>query len=90
MASDEMNETRRRLHEAEGMQVYHLELFGDALAIREGYTQVDGIDAVRFYLMQKHNWTPPTVRSLSYEDLLFALQEEMSGWTIGASARKRS
>ena len=57
-----------------------LEDFGDDLAKREGYQTIDGMEAVRFYLMQKHNWLPSQVNSMSSEDLRFALTKEMGDW----------
>ena len=82
MSRDELNRSRRQLHQAIGELAYHLELFGDHLAAREGYQEHDGLDAIHFYLIQKHHWLPSVVRSMSSEDLRFVLSEEMSGWTV--------
>ena len=54
----------------------HLYLIGDKLAKREGYKKLTGIDAVYFYLVQKHNWLPSQAKSLNVEDLSFCLEEE--------------
>ena len=35
-----------------------------------------GKEAVYYYLIQKHNWLPDQVRSLSTEDLFFVLDSE--------------
>ena len=84
---NELNDARKRLHEALGASAYHLELFGDYLATTQKYRSLSGIEAVHYYLIGKHNWLPRDVRSMSYEDLRFVLAEEMAGWTIPASAK---
>lgn len=66
-----------------------LDRFGDTLAEREGYRTYDGIEAVHYYLIQKHGWLPRDVRTMSYEDMRFALGEEMAGWTIQKAPKKR-
>jgi len=66
---------------------YYLEVFGDEIARREGYKEARGMDAVHFYLIQKHHWLPRDVRSMSATDLQFLLLEELSGWTAPAEAR---
>lgn len=86
MASKEMNEIRRRSHEAQGGLNYFLEVFGDHLAVRQGYKAHDGLEAVRFYLMEKYRWLPREVNSMSMDDLRFALAEELSGWSVPAEA----
>jgi len=50
--------------------------FGDKLAAREGYKELSGLNAVYYYLIQKHHWLPSQVKSLSVEDLAFCLEEE--------------
>lgn len=85
---NEMYESRKRLHEVEGNLVYLLDVFGDTLALKQGYkSDLHGIDAVRYYLMQKHHWLPRDVKSMSYEDLQFALSEEQAGWLLPRDAR---
>lgn len=82
------NEIRWRLHQAQGALAYTLVVFGDGLRKKQGWkNDLSGIDAVHYYLMQKHHWTPAQVRSMSYDDLRFALTEEMQGWTLPADAR---
>lgn len=77
------NEARKELHQAQAGLSYFLELFGDQLGNRQGWkNDLDGIDAVHYYLMQKHHWTPAQVRSMTHEDLRIALSEEMQGWTV--------
>ncbi|MDF2395799.1 hypothetical protein GWQ44_09650 [Pseudomonas sp. 3MA1] len=87
MSEKEKYATWKRLHEAEGQLVYHLAVFGDKLAKREKYKSLEGLDAVRFYLVHKFSWPPAQVRSMSYEDIQFVLQEEMEGFVLPASAR---
>jgi len=65
---------------------YHLLRFGDHLAEREGYKDLSGIDAVHYYLIQKHHWTPAQVRGMSSGDLRFLLSGEMQGWTLPKEA----
>ncbi len=77
----------RRLHEAEGNLNYILEAFGDTLAEREGYHDLDGMDAVRFYLIHKFSWLPRDVRAMSHEDMRFVLREELAAWTLPEKAR---
>jgi hypothetical protein len=76
----------RKLHEAEGKTMYHIECFGDHIAKREGYKSMNGLEAVHYYLIQKHNWLPAQVRALNLEDLGFLLREEMRGWTLPPEA----
>lgn len=49
---------------------------GNAIAQREGYREHNGIDALRYFLMRRHNWLPREVRALSLEDLDFATCED--------------
>jgi hypothetical protein len=82
-----LNKARKGLHRAEGDVMYSIDCFGDYLAKREGYKNLDGIDAVHYYLIQKYKWFPSQVRALNVEDLEFLLKEEMHGWTFPAEAR---
>lgn len=82
MSDPDLNEARRRLQEAEGSLAYHLDMFGDKLAERQGYVGLSGFEAIRYYLMQKHHWLPRDVAALSYLEMRFALHEEMQGWTV--------
>ena len=87
MSEKEKYEIWKRLHEAEGGLAYGLAVYGDHIAKREKYKTVEGMDAVRFYLVQKFSWAPSQVRSMSYEDMSFVLQEEMAGFTYPKEAR---
>jgi hypothetical protein len=49
---------------------------GDRLAQRECYEQVSGMEAIWYYLIQKHHWTPKKVREMHLNDLHFCLKEE--------------
>ncbi|MGD9160764.1 MAG: hypothetical protein PVG39_20265 [Desulfobacteraceae bacterium] len=62
--------------ELHSVTIQRLYLIGDKLAEREGYKDLDGIDAVYYYLIQKHNWLPSQVKSMNVEDLSFCLSEE--------------
>lgn len=81
------NQARMRLRQALSDQDYLLEVFGDTLAQAQQYKDLDGLDALRYYLMLKHGWLPREVRALSTEDLRFALHQEMQGWTLPAALR---
>lgn len=67
---------------------YLVTRFGDHIAKREKYrSDLAGLDAVRFYFMQKHHWTPVTLREMSIEDMRFVLTEEMHGWSVPPEPR---
>jgi hypothetical protein len=78
---------QRELREIEATIAYDLDVFGDHLAEREGYKVHDGIDALHFYLIQKHHWLPSQARALNLDDLRFLFAEEMSGWDTPKAAR---
>lgn len=84
-----INDLRAQSHFYEGALRFSLELFGDRLAQREGYNEVRGIDAVRYYLMVKYRWLPREVKAFSFDDLRFAMAEEFSGWAIPSDAQDR-
>ena len=85
--SKERYEATKKLHNAEGNVMYMISCFGDHLAEREGYKNLDGLDSVHYYLVQKHNWFPSQARALNIEDLHFLLKEEMHSWTLPKEAR---
>ena len=76
-----------RLYDATYKCAYLLDVFGDSLASREGYKEINGIEAVHFYLCHKHHWKPSDVRAMTSDDLRFLLSEEMHGWTAPKAAR---
>jgi len=77
---------RHRMQVAQAGLNYSLECFGDHLAKQKGYKNLDGFDALRYYLMEKHHWLPAPARALSMEDLAFALHQERQGWTLPKAA----
>ncbi|MDF3822362.1 hypothetical protein P3G55_20845 [Leptospira sp. 96542] len=77
----------KKVHATRGNLDYLLEVFGHTLADREGYTDVDGMEAIYLYLINKHHWLPRDVRSMSTDDLRLALHVEMTGWTAPPAAR---
>ncbi|NOK56666.1 hypothetical protein [Burkholderia thailandensis] len=83
----ERYEILKRLHEADGGLAYMLAVFGDTLAKREGYKELEGMEAVYFYIVHKFKWPPAQVRGMSASDLRFILTEEMSGWKAPVAAR---
>ncbi len=46
-----------------------VEKIGDHIGQKEGYAGLKGMEAVYRYLVDKYNWLPEQVRSLSNEDL---------------------
>lgn len=76
------------IHSLDGARNFHLELFGNTLASDNKYSEHKGIDAIRYFLMQKHNWLPNAVRSMSLDDLNFAISEEMRHWTVPKEAHE--
>lgn len=80
-------EILKRLHDAHGGMNYGLEVFGFHLAEKNGWKDIDGMEAVHYYLIKKYHWLPRDVRSMSPEDIRLALHEEMQGWTLPAAAR---
>lgn len=82
-------EILKRLYGAQGDLSYALAVFGDTIAKREKYKSSDlnGIEAVYFYLIHKFGWLPRDVRSMSFEDIRFVLSEELNGWTLPKDAR---
>ena len=82
MTDKELNEARIQLHTANARLTYLLEIFGDSLAKKHGWKNGHrGLEAVYFFLMERHHWTPAQVRSMSHEDLRFAMSEEIAAWT---------
>lgn len=81
---NELDAATHHLLHANANLAYQLHCFGDHLAKREGYKNHSGSDAVRYFLMVTHGWTPATVRAMSDDDLRFAMAEEMAGWTLPA------
>lgn len=77
----------KQKYAAQGNLAYYLELFGNSLAEREGYKQLDGMEAIFFYLVNKFHWMPKDVRSMSFEDIRFVLSEEMVDWTAPPESR---
>ena len=64
-----------------------LDVFGDTLAEREGWRDIDGIEAVHLYLIRKYGWLPRDVRAMPGAELRLALHVEMQGWTAPPDAR---
>jgi hypothetical protein len=85
--SETLREVTKRLRSIEGERAFHLDLFGDFLAKREGYVEHKGLDALLYYLIQKYHWLPSQVRSLNQDDLHLLFDEEMSGWTLPKEER---
>jgi hypothetical protein len=82
----ELNQVRKRFHEATGGMNYCLDVFGDELAKREGYKNLTGMDAIHFYLVHKFSWLPRDVISMSQEHIRFVLSQELADWTLPPDA----
>ncbi|MBH1555824.1 hypothetical protein I5U56_06520 [Stenotrophomonas maltophilia] len=86
-ARNQRNEIRYQNHYWRIHAEYALEVFGDSLKKSQGWkNDLTGLDAVHYYLVQKHHWLPSVVRAMSLEDLRFALTEEMHGWKLPKDA----
>ncbi len=72
----ELDESTRSLLHAEADLIAHLHRCGNEIAKKHKYRGLEGLEAVRYFLMQKHNWTPAQVRSLNYDDLRFAMSQD--------------
>lgn len=75
-----MHETDLKFIES-SIKLYEVQLKGlyaqgIRIAEREGYKTSDGLEAIQQYLMKKHHWLPSQVRSMSIDDLAFAMSEE--------------
>jgi len=77
----------KQKYATQGNLAYFLELFGNFLAEREGYKELDGMEAIYFYLVCKFRWLPKDVRSMSFDDIRFVLSEEMVDWTAPPESR---
>jgi len=86
MRNKEQYQVSKRLYAASSDLDYLLDVFGDTLAKRQGYKGLSGLEAVHYYLIQKHNWLPSQVLTMSLSDLRLALHQEMQGWTAPTEA----
>ena len=80
--SKDLNELRQELHLQSGKLNYLLERFGDDLAKKEGYKDLDGMEAIWLYLIKTHHWTPAQVKAMHADDIRFILTTEMQGWVV--------
>jgi hypothetical protein len=46
-----------------------LESRGEALALKMGYGQLTGLDAIHRHLIEKHHWLPREVKALTPDEL---------------------
>jgi hypothetical protein len=70
------NDLAEKHGELQAVTMKHLYLVGNKIAKKENYKSLSGIDAVQYYLIQKHHWQPSQVRAMNIEDILFCLSEE--------------
>jgi hypothetical protein len=71
------NELAEKHGEIQAVTMKNLYLIGDQLAKRENYKSLSGIEAVQYYLIQKHHWQLSQVRAMDVEDIAFCLSEEI-------------
>lgn len=87
---DDRNQIRKKSALAEGGLNYHLILFGDRIAEREGYVGLDGLEAVHYYLIHKFHWLPRDVFAMKLEDIRFVLDQELSNPAPAQGPSKRT
>jgi len=74
---DELKEkTFEAAEKTYGATLRVLEMKGDKIAKNENYSNLMGIEAVYYYLIQKHHWLPSQIKSMSIEDLSLCMEEE--------------
>ncbi len=86
-ASEELKSIRKKLHASYASSWVHLYIFGDELAEKNGY-DVDGLEAVYFYLFDKRGLLPEYTSALNLDALRLLLQMELKGWTIPSRFKK--
>jgi hypothetical protein len=59
----------RELHTARATLLAAYAARGAHLAKRQGYTGLDGLDAIHRYLIDKYHWLPCDLRALDVDDL---------------------
>lgn len=71
--------------------------FGTRLAREHGYTDLEGMDAIHRYLVDKYHWTLSYVRGLTVDDLNILLagvdhlpEEQPGNGKAGAKTGKRA
>ncbi|MCX5508368.1 hypothetical protein [Pseudomonas sp. BJa3] len=80
-------ETTLRLYQAQAEMDYILDVFGDSLAKEHKLpNDLYGMEAVDFYLMQKHNWTAAQLNQMTREQKRFALSSELAGFILPKNA----
>lgn len=83
----EKYEQKYKTHQTASNTSYILDVFGDTLAAQQGYTDIDGMDAIHLYLINKHGWLPRDVRSMTCNELQLALHVEMQGYVVPKEAQ---
>lgn len=59
-----------------------IRVLGEQLAKTHGYPVEDGKEAVWYHIIQKHNWLPRDVRSLSLDDLELVCASELKAMEL--------
>lgn len=81
-----MDDMRRRMHLLEAQALLHISMLGDLIAERECY-DVDGLEAIAFFLFETYGVKPVQVGLLSADTLRLLLNKEMKGWTVPPKSR---
>lgn len=68
-----IHQTTEELYVANAKLKAEIARRGDAIAKKQGYPNLCGMEAVHRYLIDKYHWLPDQVRSLSVEDLQLLL-----------------
>ncbi len=69
MSNEEFHKTNEEHLVGEAKLKADIGRMGDIIAQKEGYENLFGMEAVYRYLIDKYNWLPNQVRSLSVDDL---------------------
>jgi len=77
---NKLNSAQRELLKVQTNFDYLLHLFGNDLAKREKYKDLEGVEAIHCYLIQRHHWLPSVVKSMTYDDIRLAMSVEMQDW----------
>lgn len=90
-SAEQERQKRKRIYRKK-MRKYEFDLydrlvmFGDYIAKDQRYEMVEGLEAVRFYVMERHHWLPRDVLNMSLEELDFATRESQAKMPVDFDA----
>lgn len=73
-AKKELHEVTRRAYAAEADMKACIAAKGDALSQKMGYGDLDGLNAIHRYLIDKYHWLPRDVRALTVDELQMLIE----------------